>query len=66
MPAQTLENKVAFVTGIGSGIGRASALLFAAEGATVAGVDINGDALPDVIDKGMLRALHDAARRGGR
>ncbi len=49
MPAQTLENKVAFVTGIGSGIGRASALLFAAEGATVAGVDINGEAAQETI-----------------
>jgi NAD(P)-dependent dehydrogenase (short-subunit alcohol dehydrogenase family) len=34
-----LENKVAIVTGAGSGIGAASALRFAAEGAAVAAVD---------------------------
>jgi NAD(P)-dependent dehydrogenase (short-subunit alcohol dehydrogenase family) len=35
------KGKVAFVTGAGSGIGRASAMLFAARGATVAVSDIN-------------------------
>jgi meso-butanediol dehydrogenase / (S,S)-butanediol dehydrogenase / diacetyl reductase len=37
-----LENKVAIVTGAGSGIGRASALRFAAEGAAVLVVDVRG------------------------
>ena len=41
MANQVLANKVAFVTGIGSGIGRAAAILFAKEGATVVGVDLN-------------------------
>jgi len=36
-----LQNKVAFITGAGAGIGRASALLFAAEGAQVAVVEID-------------------------
>ena len=36
-----LQDKVALITGGGSGIGRASALLFAQEGATIAVSDIN-------------------------
>jgi NAD(P)-dependent dehydrogenase (short-subunit alcohol dehydrogenase family) len=39
-----LKDKVALVTGAASGIGRESALLFAAEGARVVVVDINDDA----------------------
>ena len=36
-----LENKVALITGAGSGIGRESALLFAKEGAAIVVVDVN-------------------------
>src|SRR3954453_9668627 len=36
-----LENKVAVITGAGSGIGRESALLFAREGARVVVADVN-------------------------
>ncbi|MCH7483850.1 MAG: glucose 1-dehydrogenase [Chloroflexi bacterium] len=39
-----LENKVALITGAGSGIGRESAFLFAREGAAVVCVDLNEDA----------------------
>jgi NAD(P)-dependent dehydrogenase (short-subunit alcohol dehydrogenase family) len=39
-----LENKVALITGAGSGIGRESALLFAREGARVVLVDVNEEA----------------------
>lgn len=38
-----LEGKVAIVTGAGSGIGRAAAKLFAAEGANVVVADLNGE-----------------------
>lgn len=36
-----LQNEVALITGAGSGIGRESAILFAAEGAAVVAVDVN-------------------------
>jgi NAD(P)-dependent dehydrogenase (short-subunit alcohol dehydrogenase family) len=38
---QRLANKIALVTGIGAGIGRGCALMFARHGATVIGCDIN-------------------------
>lgn len=39
-----LKNKVALITGAGSGIGRHSALLFAKEGAAIIAVDVNEQA----------------------
>lgn len=39
-----LENKVAVITGVGSGMGRAALLLFATEGARVVGSDVNDEA----------------------
>jgi NAD(P)-dependent dehydrogenase (short-subunit alcohol dehydrogenase family) len=39
-----LEDKVCIITGSGSGIGRASALMFAREGATVIVADIRAEA----------------------
>ena len=42
-----LEHKVAVVTGAASGIGRASALRFAAEGAYVMAIDVNKEGLDE-------------------
>lgn len=43
MPGTDLQGKVVVVTGAGSGLGEASAHLFARAGASVACLDINGD-----------------------
>lgn len=60
-----LDRKVCIVTGAGSGIGRASALLFAEEGATVVRADIDGSAegvthVVDVADEEQTEALASA------
>ncbi|HTG34640.1 MAG TPA: glucose 1-dehydrogenase [Thermoanaerobaculia bacterium] len=46
-----LANKVAVITGAGSGIGRESALLFAREGARVVVADVNEDAGRAVVEE---------------
>jgi len=59
-----LTGKVCVVTGAGSGIGEATAHLFAAAGAAVAVLDRNGDAaarVADVINAGGGRAIAVAA-----
>lgn len=54
-----LEGKAAIVTGGGGGIGRATALAFAAEGAKVMVVDINQDAASWTVDQ--IRTVGGAA-----
>jgi meso-butanediol dehydrogenase/(S,S)-butanediol dehydrogenase/diacetyl reductase len=49
-----LDGKIALITGIGGGIGRASALLFAAEGARVAGCDLDAEAAAET--EALVRA----------
>ena len=48
-----LQDKVAIVTGAGSGIGRATATRLGSEGATVACLDLNGDAAEETASKIM-------------
>lgn len=50
-----LTGKVAIITGAGSGIGRASALKFAAEGASVVAADINFRAVEDLVKSEKTR-----------
>jgi len=45
-----LADKVSIITGAGQGIGRATALKFAAEGAKVAVCDINAEAVEDTVN----------------
>ena len=49
--SERLGGKVALITGAGSGIGRETSLLFAAEGASVLAVDVNEEALAETVDQ---------------
>lgn len=55
---QRFQNKVVFITGSGSGMGRMAALRFAAEGAIIAGADISAD--------GNLETQRQVTEAGGR
>ena len=45
-----LEGKIALITGTGGGIGRAAAALFAAEGATVVGCDLDAARASETVE----------------
>ena len=59
--AGRLEGKIALVTGGGSGIGRATAILFAREGAKVMVTDLNGDAAERTKEEIIARGGEAAA-----
>ena len=48
-----MKGKRAFLTAAGAGIGRATALAFAAEGATVVATDLNANLLADLNGHGI-------------
>ncbi len=48
--SQRLQGKVALISGTGGGQGRAAALRFAAEGATIAGCDVNAETDAETAD----------------
>jgi 3-oxoacyl-[acyl-carrier protein] reductase len=54
--SRSIEGKVAIVTGAASGMGRATAQLFADEGARVVIADLSADAVAAVVD--AVRAVH--------
>ncbi|HTH82084.1 MAG TPA: SDR family NAD(P)-dependent oxidoreductase, partial [Mucilaginibacter sp.] len=47
----SLKNKTAVITGGGSGIGKAIATLFGAQGATVHIIELNADAAQGTVDE---------------
>lgn len=53
-----MRDKTAVVTAAGQGIGKATALAFAQEGATVWATDVNEDALKELHGTNRIRTLH--------
>ncbi|KAF2787354.1 putative short chain type dehydrogenase [Melanomma pulvis-pyrius CBS 109.77] len=63
MPGR-LDSKVAIITGASSGIGRATALAFAREGATVICSDIRESARPDMAETSELTTVQELEKLG--
>ncbi len=61
--AGRLTGKTAFVTAAGQGIGRATALAFAAEGAQVIATDVNEALVREIAGEGIRAARLDAMNR---
>jgi 2-keto-3-deoxy-L-fuconate dehydrogenase len=59
-----LAGKVAFLTAAGAGIGRATALAFAREGARVIATDVREEALAGLAENGIAECLRLDARDG--
>ena len=59
-----LAGKVAFLTAAGAGIGRATALAFAREGARVIATDVREAALTGLAENGIAECLQLDARDG--
>ena len=64
--SQRLLNKIAIVTGSSSGIGRAIALAYAAEGAAVVCSDLQPDAKAQMDEKDVKPTHEVIGERGGR
>jgi NAD(P)-dependent dehydrogenase (short-subunit alcohol dehydrogenase family) len=58
------HDKVALISGAGSGIGRATAQMIGAEGGTVVGVDLDQDAVEQIMDRDMPRWRQSPCRSG--
>ena len=66
MTERSLDGKVAVITGAGSGIGRATVLRFAVEGALVVVNDIDADAAQRTVDDVGTQGGTAARARGRR
>jgi len=60
MDNETLKGKMVVITGAGSGIGKATTLMFLAEGASVAGADLYGDRLVQLRDEARALGVEDS------
>jgi meso-butanediol dehydrogenase/(S,S)-butanediol dehydrogenase/diacetyl reductase len=62
METKRFSDRTAYITGAASGLGRATAMLFAREGARVFAVDLNGDGVVETVN--AIRAEGGEARGG--
>lgn len=65
MSTRRLEGKVALVTGASSGLGRATSIALAKEGAILVCCDLKADANPDGYEKDLTRTTVDVITENG-